>query len=416
MRRILLILKNDIKRRARAPLTILVMLLIPIIMTGIIGMIFAPSDEGGQLPSIKVLLTDNDKALASKLLVGAFDSEQIKDLFQLTMVDETEGRRLIGKGKASALVIIPEKFTARLIKAEHVDIEVIKNPSEQFLPEIVEEFMRTIAVVSSGLVQVFEAEIRAIDAMTGLNLETVSVAQMTPFMETTRTKIIALNKFLDPLLLKLKQDVNSKNSTQEKKTEPVVDVFGALLPGMAVMFIMFIIEMFMRDILTEREDGKFQRIMFSPIRGMEFILGRIISGWVMGIAVCFIMIFLGVLIFSIPWGNYFYLFLLVTVTSFWIACFFALLNSFFKNRNQAGTLVAPIILVFSAFGGSILPVSQLPGSMRWVADLTLNQWFIKGVQLVNENQFPTVPMIVLLGTGLLLFVAGTFFLRRRITV
>lgn len=413
MRRILLILKNDIKRRIKSPLTILVMLLIPIVMTGMIGMIFGPKEDGNQLPAIKVLLVDNDKAFASQFLVGAFDSEQMKDMFQVTTVKEKEGKRLIGKGKASALVIIPEKFTDRLVKAEKIEIQVIKNPSEQFLPEIVEEFMRTLAVAVSGIVQVFEAEIRTIDGMVDLDLEKVSVAQMTPFMETARTKIIALNKFLNPLILKLKEEVKSK---KKKKAEPAINVFGYVLPGMAVMFILFLIEMFMRDILSEREDGKFQRIMFSPIRGMEFILGRIISGWVMGIIVCFLMVFLGVVIFGIDWGNYLYLFLLVMVTSFWIASFFALLNSFFKNRNQAGTMVAPIILVFSAFGGSMMPVHQLPGSVRWVSDLTLNQWFIKGVHLVNKNQFPTLPMAIILGTGLLLFLAGTFFLKRRITV
>jgi ABC-2 type transport system permease protein len=389
------------------------MLLIPIVMTGMVGMVFGPSDDGGQFPAIRVLLVDNDKAFASQLLVGAFDSEQVKDLFQITMVDEKEGRRLIGKGKASALVIIPKDFTKHLVKAEKVEIEVIKNPSEQFLPEIVEEFMRTLAVGVSGAVQVFETEIKAVDALVNLDIEKVTIAQMTPFMETGRTKIIALKKYLDPLILKLKHEVKRE---KKKKAEPVVDVFGMILPGMAVMFILFIVEMVMRDILTEREDGKFQRIMFSPIRSMEFVLARIVSGWVIGVLVCFIMVVLGIMIFGIAWGNYLYLFVLAAVTSFWIASFFALLNSFFKNKNQAGTLVAPIILVFSAFGGSMMPVSQLPGSVRWVSDLTLNQWFIKGAQLVNKGQFPALPVTIILGTGLVLFLAGTFFLKRRITV
>jgi linearmycin/streptolysin S transport system permease protein len=411
LRRILLILRNDVKRRLKSPVTILVMLLIPMLMTGLIGMIFAPSNDGNSLPTIKVLFVDNDKNFISKFLLGAFDANEVKEMFQVTVVEEAEGRRLIGKGKASALVIIPEKFSNRLLKAEEVQVEVIKNPAEQFLPEIIEEFMLTFSVGVSALVQVFEPEIKAIDAMGDVALENTSMMQMVPFLENGRKKIVTLKQYIDPLLLKLKKEVTGK-----KKKEPIINVFGIILPGMAVMFFLFIIEIFMRDILTEREDGKFQRIMFSPIRSIEFILARIISGWVMGIMVCLIMVLTGTLIFKISWGNYVYLFLFVAVTSFWIASFFALLNAFFKNKNQAGALVSPIILVFSAFGGSMMPVNQLPESVRWVADFTLNQWFIKGVLLIQNGHFPSLPIAIILGTGSILFFAGTFFLRKRITV
>lgn len=188
------------------------------------------------------------------------------------------------------------------------------------------------------------------------------------------------------------------------------------MPGMAVMFLLFIIEIFMRDILTDREKGILQRIMFSPIRTMDFILARILSGWFMGLLVGMVMMALGTLLFSINWGNYLYLLVFIAITSFWIAAFFALLNAFFKNKNQASALTSPIILIFSAFGGSMFPVNQLPQGVRWVSDLTFNQWFIKGMQQVGANTFPIVPASILLLTGLILFLAATQYLKKRITV
>jgi len=188
------------------------------------------------------------------------------------------------------------------------------------------------------------------------------------------------------------------------------------VPGMAIMFLLFIIEIFIRDILAEREDGKLQRMMFSPMKTMDFILGRIISAWIMGIAVFAIMAVLGTVLFGISWGNYLYLFLFASVTCSWIAAFFALLNSFFKNRNQAGAFVAPIILVFSVFGGSVIQVDQMPGAVRWVSNVTLNHWFIQGIGKIRDGIFPTAPFAGLLLTALLLFTLAAVFLKKRITI
>lgn len=409
MRRILLIFKTDAKRRLKAPVAIIILLLIPIMMTGILGAIFAPSEN--KLPKIKVLMVDKDKNIASKMLLGSFDTPQLKEMFQVTVVDEAEGKKLIGKGKASALIIIPEKFSDRLIKAEKSEILVIKNPSEQFLPDVVEEFMATFSVIISGIVQVFEPELKAVETLLEIPVEQVSIASMVPFMEQSKTKIITLKQYLSPLLIELKQEV-----TKKKEKQTPINIFGAVLPGMSIMFLLFIIELFLRDILSEREDGKLQRIMFAPTRSMEFISARIISGWIMGLFVYLVTVLVGILLFRIDWGNYLYLFIYVTVTCFWIASFFALLNAFFKNRNQAGAFVAPIIMVFSVFGGSILPVSQMPAGFRSVSAFTLNHWFIEGVDKIRTGIFPVIPFGILLVTGILLFLAAAQFLKKRITV
>ena len=413
MRRILLIFKNDVKRRLKSPLTVLVLLLTPILMTGIMGAIFAPRAGQNQLPKIKVLVVDKDKNIGSKILMGAFDAEQLKEMFEITLVEEAKGKKLISQGKASALIIIPEKFSERLIKVEKSQFIVIKNPSERFLPDVVEEFMNTYAVIISGFVQVFETEIRGIELLLDIPIEKVSITAMTPFLEASRKKIESLIKYLNPLLLQLKEEVTRK---EEKKTEPGLNIFSHILPGISVMFLLFIIEIFLRDILSEREDGKLQRIMFAPVRTSEFILARVFSGWIMGMLVYLLIVVLGMLLFNISWGNWGSLFLLIAVTCFWIAAFFALLNAFFKNRNQAGALTAPIILAFSVFGGSILPVDQLPKGINRIADFTLNHWFIQGTQQIRDGLFPAVSIGILLLTGIILFILASIFLKKRITV
>ena len=411
MKRILLIFKNDYKRRLKNPYALLVLLAIPLLMTAIIGAIFAPADN--KLPRIKTLVVDKDKNMAAKFLMGALDSPQLKDTLQVSQVNEIEGSKLMAEGKASAMIIIPEKFSEHIIKAETCEITIIKNPSEQFLPNVVEEIMITFSVMMSGFIQVFEPELKAIDFFVDqdIPLEQLSIPSLTPFLEQSKSKIITLKKYLSPLLIQLKNE-----EAGEKQQKTANNIFSFILPGMSVMFLLFIIEMLIRDILIEREDGKWRRMMFSPLKPMEFISARIISGWLIGIAVYLIIVLAGILLFKMDWGNYLYLFIFVTVTCFWIASFFALLSSLFKNRNQAGALTAPIILVFSAFGGSIIAVDQLPGAFRWISYMTINRWFIDGVDRIGSGVFPAIPFAVIFLSGLVLFLSASAFLKKRIII
>lgn len=414
MKRILLIFRKDLKKRIKSPYAVLILLFIPFVMTTFLGIVFSPSEEENKLPKIKVLVVDKDKNIASKFLIQALDNPQMKEMFHISLVDEKEGKKLISKGKASALLVIPENFSDNILKTKKSEFRLIKNPSQRFLPVIIEEFMNTFAVVVSGFVQVFSEEIEGIRMLSEMELKDIPIAAMTPFLEKSKQKIIRLQDYLDPLLIKLKKEMKEKEKKEQK--EPGFNIFGFVLPAISIMFLLFIIEIFLRDIITEREKGTLQRIMFSSIRPVEYILAKILSGCLMGIMVYFIIVVAGILLFHISWGNYLYLFGFITITCFWIAGFFALLNSFFKNRNQAGAITAPIIILFSAFGGSMVQVSQMPDSFQLVSHATLNYWFITGVEKITKGSFPVLPFLIIFTTGVILFSLSIIFLKKKIQV
>ena len=414
MSRTTLIIKNDLRRRLRAPLATILFLVIPFAMTALIGMIFDPGSGGEtKLPPIKVLLVDNDKNLASKFFIGAFDQKEMKDMFQATTVSEAEGEKLMKKGKASAMIIIPENFSLDLADQKPSRLVVVKNPAEEFLPTVVEEFANTMAVGFSGLAQVFADELKIIKMVGNSSLEKISIAELTPFLEMSRIKFMALKKYLSPLLIELKTSTIAKPGQTAKPKG--FNIFAFILPGMLVMFLLFIIEAFMREIQNERADGKIRRMMFSPLTTRELILARIFGGWLLGLLVCSLAMAMGALVFGIEWGNYLWLFLLVAVTCFWSAAFFGMLNAFFKNKNQAGAFASPIILAFAAFGGSMLPLEQIPQGMRWLAKLTVNNWFIIGCRQIVAGDIPLASLLVLLISGLVFGTVAMVALQRRLT-
>lgn len=414
MRRLLLILGTDVRRHLKSPWAILVFIAIPMVMTALIGIIFAPRTEESTLPPIPVVLVDLDKNIASRLLLGAFDADQMKKMFEVTVADEAEGRRRMEKGRASAVVIVPQKFTLDLLDAKPTALLVVKNPAEQFLPDIVEEFMNTIAVMLSGAVQAFAPEAKGIRAMLEAPVGAIAWDKLGPEFGRAQKKVLAAQKSLSPLLVGIKAEKTKAVGAKAPFSQR--DLFSIMLPGMAVMFLLFIVQILMRDVIAERGDGKLQRMMTTPLRPLELVGARLAGGWVMGLAVLLVMVALGTLIFRAYWGNFWVFLLLGIAASFWTAAFFGLFSALVRNRNQAGALSAPIILVFSLFGGSMMNPEAMPKAFKAIGVVTPNHWFIEGAAQVRAGSFPLLSLAVLVVAGIILAALAVPALRRKTSV
>jgi ABC-2 type transport system permease protein len=414
MRRLLLILGTDVRRHLKSPWAILVFVAIPMVMTALIGIIFAPAAEENTLPPIPVVLVDQDKSLASRLLLGAFDADQMKKMFAVTIADEAEGHKRMEKGRASAIIIVPEKFTLDLLDGKTTTLTVIKNPAEQFLPDIVEEFMNTVAVMLSGAVQAFADEAKGIRAMLESPVGAFPWDRLGPEFGRAQKKVLAAQKTLSPLLIGFRAEKTKVAGAKQAFTRR--DLFSVMLPGMAIMFLLFIVQILMRDIIAERGDGKLRRMMTTPLRPLELVAARLAGGWVMGLLVLLVMVAAGTLIFRAYWGNFWVFLLLGIAASFWTAAFFGLFSALARNRNQAGALGAPIILVFSLFGGSMMNPEAMPKTFKAIGVVTPNHWFIEGAARVRAGSFPLLPLAVLAGTGIILTALAVAALRRRTSV
>jgi len=414
MRRLLLVLRTDVRRHLKSPAAILIFIAIPLFMTALIGIIFAPRAEENTLPPIPVVLVDHDKNIASRLLLGAFDADQMKKMFEVTVADEAEGRKRMEKGRASAIVIVPEKFTLDLLDGRPTALTVVKNPAEQFLPDVVEEFMTTLSVMLSGAVQAFAPEAKGIRAMLQAPVDAIAWDKLGPEFGRAQKKVLAVRKSLDPLLVGIKAEAVKAAGAKPQFTRR--DLFSIMLPGMAIMFLLFIVQTLMRDIISEREDGKLRRLMTTPLRPLELIGARLVGGWVMGLAVLLVMVALGTLIFRAYWGNFGVFLILGAAASLWTAAFFGFFCASVRNRNQAGALSAPIILAFSLFGGSMMNPEAMPKAFKAVGIVTPNRWFIDGAAQVRAGEFPLVPLIVLVGSGIVLAALAVPALRRRTSV
>jgi ABC-type multidrug transport system permease subunit len=266
----------------------------------------------------------------------------------------------------------------------------------------------------SGVVQAFSEEVKGIRAMIDLPLDGIPWETLGPEFGKAQKKVVAAAKYLDPLLIGLKKEETKVQGARPQVT--ATDLFSAILPGMAVMFLLFIVQVLMLDLLSDREDGKLRRMMTTPLRPLEIIAARIAGGWITGLAVLLVIVAVGTVVFHMTLGPFGSFLLLAVVASFWTAAFFALFHALVRNRNQAGALAAPIILAFSLFGGSMMSPEVMPRAFRAVGILTPNRWFVDGATVIREGGFPLASLIVFLASGLVLLSLAVPALRRRTSV
>jgi len=325
MRNIFLLISKDFIRKWKNPFVILGFLLMPLLFTLILGAVFGSSNEPS-LPKIRVLAADNDQSLLSKLFLGAFSQGELKELIDLEIVSEIEGKKQLNKGKASALLIVPEGFQEDVFNDRSVEIMLEKNPSEQFLPQIVEEIGDTYTLLVSALFSLFSDEVKLIRNFSGE--ETIPDQAVSMLSLRIKNKMEGASKYVFPPVISIKQ------KTVVKEGEEDAEAFSFqqyVLPGISIMFLLFICNIVFEDLLRESEGGTLLRMMVSPLRINEFIWSKILTAVILGILCTYFLIFLGTVIFKIQWGAPFLLFIFVLCLNIMTAGFIAFFYSFVRT-------------------------------------------------------------------------------------
>ena len=397
MRYIFHLVRKDFKRKWKNPAVILGFLFIPFVFTLIFGMVFGSGGEE-TLPQVKIFVVDNDQSLISGFMLGALTQGELSELIDLEELEEEEGRKLLDRGKASALLIIPENFGDNIWEGKPTEILLLKNPAEQFLPQIAEEILDTMTLGLSSLRQVFADELTTIRDLA--ELEALPDESISAISLQFKDRIEGLSKYLIPPVISIKQITLS----EEKEEVSDMTVQAYILPAIAVMFLLFICNAVFEDVLTEKESGTLMRLRVSPVNLREYIWSKIVTSTLIGILCTSLLIILGRVIFSINWGDPVSVALLVLCLNILIAGFISFLFSFVRTERQAGALLTTVILLMSMLGGSMVPVENYPPVILKFSKLTLNYWGITAFKNIMRGE----PLATLAPMLLFMVIAGVF--------
>jgi ABC-type multidrug transport system permease subunit len=411
MKNIFHLIKKDFKRKWKNPIVILGFLLIPIIFTFIFGFVFG-STEDEILPKVRILVVDKDKSLISQFLLAAFNQGELKKFIQADAVEEEQGRELLDAGKASALLTIPENFGDDVWQGKKAELTLLKNPSEQFLPQIVEEIVDTTSLLLSALFSVFSDELSTIQ--NAFEKGEFSDADISLISIQVKDRIEGIAKFVFPPLITLKERTLSEEAENETGS---LTVQGTILPAIAIMFLLFICNIVFEDVLHEKEIGTLRRLTVSPLKISEFIWSKTATSALIGMCCTLVLVALGRILFAIQWGNIFLVILILFCLNILLAGFISLIYSFIRTEQQAGAVLSSVIITMSLLGGSMMPVENFPSFIQRISKFTPNYWGIKAFQkaILRDPIKEFIPILTgMLGIGILFSVVGAFFMKRHL--
>lgn len=419
MRRILAMVRKDLRRRLRSPLGTVLLTLFPLLFALIIGIVFG-GEGGSGTPTVQLLVEDRDEALLGMMLLGAFSSEQMAEVFEVEEVGE-EGAERMEKGEASALLRIPEGATEKLIEGEPVVFELVRNPAQGILPEIAEQSMTVI-------VDVLDAGSRVLRGPLD-RLAPLLDSEEAPSDEAVSAISVGMNQLMSqagevlfPPVVTFETETASPPGAEGQDSEtPAGDlralIFLMMLPGISVYALFLLGDLAMRDILHEGRLGTLRRQLAGPLSARELVLGKALLTAILS-AVCLCLLALvGWLVLRHPVDLLAFA-LLSAALVLAVTGGAAMIYGLSRTDQQGSTFAGLLYLVLGLAGGSFYPLSELPEIFGRIGIYSPFYWGAEGYRAIIEEGaglggvLPNVGILGGLGAAALLL--GSWLLERRV--
>jgi len=405
------IVRRDLLRYLRNPGRTALLFALPLVMSAIFALVFGGSVED-QI-SIRVLLWDEDDSLITRLIRGAGDSPEADQRLDLVPVGP-EGLEQMERGEASALIHLPEGFSRALLDGTPTTVEVVKNPAERFLPNVVEEGVILGAAVLSQGSRVFRPELATLGGFVDDEAfpEDLAVASLSG---SINGKLRQSNKYLFPPVVKLETSTATGEAAAEQSS--VNSILAIFLPGFSIMGVFFLAQSVTRDILRERESGLLRHMLTSPVTPADYLGGKCLSVLLVSSLGFALLIAVGI-IAGVDWGSPAAIVALVLASALAAGGTLLLITSLVGSERQADALSTIVIIVWCMVGGAFVPLEQMPSFLRPISAPTLVYWATDGFATVirEGGGVPDVAvnLTVLAGVGSLLLGIGAWSLGRKI--
>jgi len=417
MSRLWLMVRKDLLRQLRAPMSMLLVLSFPLVFATLIALAFGGAGGSG-FPKVDLLVEDRDDSMLSRLLLAATESEQMAQYFDARPVGP-EGIELIEKGEASALLRIPEGFGRNLLDGTPVTFELVRNPAQGILPEIAEQSMMVLSDFLDSASRVLREPLSEIsgylDSENGPSAAQVSSLSLKIYSAVERVEKLAIPP---AILLDTVQLVEDGDEKPEQGSATGF-IFMIVLPGISVWALFLLGDIAMRDILTEGQAGTLRRQLAGPLAPRDIILAKaLFTALVATISLVFLASigwFVSSATVDLPAFAVLSLAIVLAVTG-WAAVVYGGA----ANERQGATISSVLLLIFAFIGGSFLQIDMLPAAVRKFSPLSPFYWGTTGYRELLQDGAGLVEVLpnvgVLSTLGVVLLMAGAFLMRRKVAV
>ncbi|WP_264531837.1 ABC transporter permease [Flavobacterium sp. N502540] len=356
---------------------------------------------------IQILLVDNDKGSVSKTV---FDNLEKSQLFSVvTQIDhkpitEEIAREAVYKGKFQLAIVIPEKLSVDLQTKIDQNVENIVSKMGLTETDTSAQAKKPAVIKEKEVKLYFDPAVQ----MSFKNAVMSSIDKMISQIETKSIYTTFQNQlgegnaeFEQKSFITFKEIIPKINNKEVRPNSVQHNV-----PAWTLFAIFFIVIPLSINIVKEKSQGTFVRLLTNPVSNIVVIIGKTITYS----AICMIQFYMmvAVAIFLFPHiglpplnveGHLFLMSVVALFSGFAAIGFGILLGTVASTQEQSAPFGATSVIILAAIGGIWVPVFAMPGIMQLIAKSSPMNWGLEAfydVLLRNVSFLEIIPKISLL--------------------
>lgn len=205
-------------------------------------------------------------------------------------------------------------------------------------------------------------------------------------------------QYLNAIISKFGSQMEARTSSNmEQSVKPVLQLatinrFNPLqryssfmVPGILVTLVTMVgVYLCSLNIVKEKEIGTIEQINVTPIRKYQFIAGKIIPFWIIGMFIFSVGLFgVGRIVYGIiPEGQIWLLYAYLAVFLFSVLGIGLLISTYSNTQQQAMSLAFFVMMISIMMSGLFTPIESMPSWGIWIAKLSPVTHFIEVMRMV----------------------------------
>ncbi|HNV30935.1 MAG TPA: ABC transporter permease [Cyclobacteriaceae bacterium] len=321
MRALLILLEKEFRQVFRNPAILRMMFLMPAVQ-----LLIMPLAADYEVKNVKICVVDYDHSVYSQKLVNKITAT---DYFTLVDYTDSYTKALthVEHDEADLILQIPNSFEKDLIREDEVSLFLAINAINGVKASLGGAYLRSI-------IGDFNQEVR---------LEWVQMPRQNP---QPVIEIASINWF-----------------------NPLMNYRFFMVPGILVILVTMVGAFLSAlNIVKEKEVGTIEQINVTPIRKYQFILGKLIPFWVLGLVILTIGLLISWIAYGIvPVGSVFTIYVFAGVYLISILGLGLLVSTFANTQQQAMLLSFFMMMIFILLGGLYTSIDSMP---KWAQIFT----------------------------------------------
>jgi ABC-2 type transport system permease protein len=399
----LLIAWKDFKIRMRDRKGMVTMIVMPLILTAILGAALSEvmgGDGGFSETTVGLYQADQDpiaEALRTEVLL---ELEFVK--VKLAQ-DDDELKELLKAGKIDVGLSIPMEWSSDINNGGLKEISIYSQTDKQVkatvIQSIVESFSERVKTVSLSTTAVISDLTESRAATTGAGTEN-------------------MKEVVDIIVADLNQAGQIQFEIEEESIgKKMVSSMQYYAAAMAVMFLLFNATMGAKSIIQERNTETLARLMMSPTSNGSILIGKFMGTLLFALIQLIIFYIATSLFYDVNWGGNILQVVAVGIAYSVAVSGLSMILAAVVSEEKTTDLISGVgVQIFAILGGSMLPIYIFPYALQSFANITPNKWALKSFLSVMSGTSWSqlfLPISVLILMGLLSLTIGTWRLKAR---